>query len=85
VRVSRSFGALKAVDGVDLTVAPGARHALIGPNGAGKSTLFKLVTGVLRTHAGPLSWPAGRDGLSEVRRGRLGMSRRCSTPACSPR
>jgi len=29
--VSRSFGALKAVDGVDLTVAPGARHALIGP------------------------------------------------------
>ena len=73
--VSRSFGALKAVDAVDLTVAPGARHALIGPNGAGKSTLFKLVTGVLRTHAGTVEL-AGRDvtGLSEVRRGRLGMS-----------
>jgi branched-chain amino acid transport system ATP-binding protein len=73
--VSRSFGALKAVDGVDLTVVAGARLALIGPNGAGKSTLFKLVTGVLRTHAGTVEL-AGRDvtGLSEVRRCRLGMS-----------
>jgi branched-chain amino acid transport system ATP-binding protein len=73
--VSRSFGALKAVDGVDLTVAPGARHALIGPNGAGKSTLFKLVTGTMRAHAGTVQL-AGRDvtGLSEVRRCRLGMS-----------
>jgi len=73
--LSRSFGALTAVDGVDLAVAPGARHALIGPNGAGKSTLFKLVTGVLRAHAGSVEL-AGRDvtRLSEVRRSRLGMS-----------
>ena len=73
--VSRSFGALRAVDGVDLEVAPGARHALIGPNGAGKSTLFKLVTGVLRPHAGTVSFE-GRDvtRTSEVRRCRLGMS-----------
>ncbi|WP_300013547.1 ABC transporter ATP-binding protein [Pseudonocardia sp.] len=73
--VSRSFGALTAVDRVDLTVAPGARHALIGPNGAGKSTLFKLVTGTMRADAGRIEL-AGRDvtGLSEVRRNRLGMS-----------
>jgi branched-chain amino acid transport system ATP-binding protein len=73
--LSRSFGALKAVDGVDLEVAPGARHALIGPNGAGKSTLFKLVTGVLRPSAGTVSL-AGSDvtRTSEVRRCRLGMS-----------
>jgi branched-chain amino acid transport system ATP-binding protein len=71
----RSFGALAAVDGVDLAVAPGARHALIGPNGAGKSTLFKLVTGTLRARAGRVEL-AGRDvtGLSEVARCRLGMS-----------
>jgi branched-chain amino acid transport system ATP-binding protein len=71
----RSFGALAAVDGVDLTVAPGARHALIGPNGAGKSTLFTLVTGTVRAHAGTVEL-AGRDvtRLSEVARCRLGMS-----------
>lgn len=71
----RSFGALRAVDGVDLTVAPGARHALIGPNGAGKSTVFKLVTGTMRAHGGTVEL-AGRDvtRLSEVARCRLGMS-----------
>ncbi|MCO1657823.1 ABC transporter ATP-binding protein [Pseudonocardia humida] len=71
----RSFGALAAVDGVDLEVAPGARHALIGPNGAGKSTLFKLVTGTMRADAGTVEL-AGRDvtGQSEVARCRLGMS-----------
>jgi branched-chain amino acid transport system ATP-binding protein len=73
--LSRSFGALKAVDGVDLAVADGARHALIGPNGAGKSTLFKLVTGTMRAHGGTVELE-GRDvtGLSEVKRCRLGMS-----------
>ncbi|MCY7340870.1 MAG: ABC transporter ATP-binding protein [Pseudonocardia sp.] len=73
--LSRSFGALKAVDGVDLTVAPGARHALIGPNGAGKSTMFSLVTGTMRADAGTVAL-AGRDvtAMSEVRRCRLGMS-----------
>src|SRR5213594_589616 len=38
--VSRHFGGLKAVANVNLTLQPGARHALIGPNGAGKTTLF---------------------------------------------
>ena len=73
--LGRSFGALKAVDGVDITVERGARHALIGPNGAGKSTLFKLVTGTMRAHAGTVEL-AGRDvtRLSEVARCRLGMS-----------
>jgi branched-chain amino acid transport system ATP-binding protein len=73
--LSRSFGALKAVDGVDLVVEKGARHALIGPNGAGKSTLFKLVTGTMRAHAGAVEL-TGRDvtRLSEVVRCRLGMS-----------
>ncbi|SHN38199.1 ABC transporter ATP-binding protein [Cryptosporangium aurantiacum] len=69
-----AFGALRAVDGVDLTVAAGSRHALIGPNGAGKSTLFKLLTGGLRADGGTVSL-GGRDvtRLSEVRRCRLGL------------
>lgn len=71
----RSFGALTAVDDVDLEVAPGARHALIGPNGAGKSTLFKLVTGVLPAEAGRVTLDgADVTRTSEVRRSRLGMS-----------
>jgi branched-chain amino acid transport system ATP-binding protein len=49
---SRHFGGLKAVDGVNLTVRPGERHALIGPNGAGKTTLFNLISGELPTTEG---------------------------------
>ena len=73
--LARSFGALKAVDDVDLAVEPGARHALIGPNGAGKSTLFKLVTGTMRAAAGTVELN-GQDvsRRSEVQRCRLGMS-----------
>ena len=41
----RSFGALTAVNGVTLEVAPHERRAIIGPNGAGKTTLFNLITG----------------------------------------
>lgn len=72
--VSRAFGALRAVDGVDLEVRPGARHALIGPNGAGKTTLFRLITGLLRVSSGRVEL-GGREvtRLSEVRRARLGI------------
>jgi branched-chain amino acid transport system ATP-binding protein len=48
----RSFGALTAVNGVTLAVAPRERRAIIGPNGAGKTTLFNLVTGHLAPTAG---------------------------------
>jgi len=72
--VRRTFGALHAVDGVDLSVARGARHALIGPNGAGKSTLLRLIAGGLRVSAGRV-WFDGRDvtGDPEPRRARLGI------------
>ena len=50
--LSRSFGTLKAVSDVSMTVDAGSRHAVIGPNGAGKSTLFALVAGSLGATAG---------------------------------
>ncbi|HTT38139.1 MAG TPA: ABC transporter ATP-binding protein [Burkholderiales bacterium] len=43
--VHKRFGRTPIINGVDLTVAKGERHAVIGPNGAGKSTLFNLVSG----------------------------------------
>ena len=48
----KAFGATKVIQGVDLAIAPGERHAVIGPNGAGKSTLFHLVSGRLRPDQG---------------------------------
>ncbi|HEY7619790.1 MAG TPA: sugar ABC transporter ATP-binding protein [Solirubrobacteraceae bacterium] len=50
--VSKHFGAVRALDGVSLTVARGSIHALVGENGAGKSTLGRLVAGVLQPDAG---------------------------------
>jgi len=44
--LSIEFGGLRAVDGMNLTVAPGERHVLMGPNGAGKTTLFNLISGI---------------------------------------
>ena len=50
--LTRWFGADRAVDGVDLTVASGEIHALVGLNGAGKTTLMKKLLGMLRPDAG---------------------------------
>src|SRR5229473_1086109 len=50
----RRFGALVAVDHVDLSVDQGEIRAVIGPNGAGKSTVFNLITSVLKPTAGEI-------------------------------
>lgn len=51
----RGFGGRRAVDGVDLRVAPGERVAVVGPNGAGKTTLLRIAATLLRREAGSLS------------------------------
>jgi len=58
--LSRSFGGLKAVSGVNLTLSPGELHAVIGPNGAGKSTLVNLLSGELAASSGQIRL-AGQD------------------------
>ena len=69
----RTFGAFRAVDGVDLEVHGGTIHSVIGPNGAGKTTLFRLLTGILRPTAGTLEFAgeeiAGKQPHVVARRG----------------
>jgi branched-chain amino acid transport system ATP-binding protein len=74
--VSRHFGGLKAVDGVNLAVQPGERHAIIGPNGAGKTTLFNVISGELPATEGRIVL-FGNDvtRLPPHRRAALGISR----------
>jgi branched-chain amino acid transport system ATP-binding protein len=54
VGLYKNFGALKVTQNVNLSLMPGARHALIGPNGAGKTTLVNQITGVLKPNAGTI-------------------------------
>src|SRR3954451_12577442 len=48
----RSYGGVRAVDGVDLAIAPGEVVALLGPNGAGKSTTIDILLGLSRPDSG---------------------------------
>jgi branched-chain amino acid transport system ATP-binding protein len=52
--LTRYFGGLKAVDGVDFALNPGEIHALIGPNGAGKTTFVSLLSGRLPAQSGTI-------------------------------
>jgi branched-chain amino acid transport system ATP-binding protein len=74
--LSISFGGLKAVESVSLSVPRGAIVALIGPNGAGKTTLFNLVSGFLKPLDGTVALD-GRDitGMPPHQICRLGMTR----------
>lgn len=57
--VSIRFGAVRALDGVDLTVRSGEIHTLMGENGAGKSTLLKILTGVYKADSGEIRLEGG--------------------------
>ncbi len=48
----KTFGAIHAVDGVDLSLVPGHIYGLIGPNGSGKTTLIRLLVGLARATSG---------------------------------
>ena len=75
-KLSKTFGALKASDGIDFDVVEGETHAVIGPNGAGKTTFIGQLAGNLRPDAGRIAF-AGEDitRLSASRRARKGLAR----------
>jgi ABC-2 type transport system ATP-binding protein len=50
----KTFGATRALDGLELSVAPGTVHGFLGPNGSGKSTTLRILLGMLRADAGTL-------------------------------
>jgi ABC-2 type transport system ATP-binding protein len=50
--LSKAFGPIQAVDGVDLELEAGRIYGLLGPNGSGKTTLIRLLTGLARPTAG---------------------------------
>jgi branched-chain amino acid transport system ATP-binding protein len=74
--LSISFGGVKAVDGVSLSVDAGEIHSVIGPNGAGKTTLFNLIAGQYQPTSGRVTL-AGADitGLPPDQLARRGLSR----------
>jgi len=60
--VTKRYGAVTALDGLSITVAPGEVYGVLGPNGAGKTTFLRMLFGLIRPDAGSLevlgrSWP----------------------------
>jgi branched-chain amino acid transport system ATP-binding protein len=84
--ILKTFGNLKAVDGVDLEVGPNLITGVIGPNGAGKTTLFNLIAGSLKPDAGEVAFAGTRiDGLSPDHIFRQGLARTFQIPRPFPR
>jgi branched-chain amino acid transport system ATP-binding protein len=80
-RVTRSYGAVRAADGVSLSVRAREVLGIIGPNGAGKTTVFNLIGGDVRADAGGIRF-LGQDitRLAPHQRCRLGIGRSYQIP-----
>src|SRR6201746_2644345 len=73
----KSFGGIKAVQGVDISIADRTLHALIGPNGAGKTSAFNLVSGMYPPDEGTVSLlgqPIGGETPEEIATAGIGRS-----------
>ena len=79
--VSKSYGALKVIDDITLSVSEGETLGILGPNGAGKTTLFNLISGDVRADAGRIEYE-GRDvtGLKPHQRCQAGIGRSYQVP-----
>ena len=80
-QVGKRFGGFVALDGINLTVAPGERLGLIGPNGSGKSTLVNCICGTLQNETGAVHFDGRKmDGLAAHQRTILGVARSFQLP-----
>ena len=79
--VAKSYGALKVIDAISLSVTEGETLGILGPNGAGKTTLFNLISGDTRCDGGSVHYE-GRDitALKPHQRCRLGLGRSYQVP-----
>src|SRR3954467_626175 len=72
----KTFGGVRALDGVSFDIREGELAGLIGPNGSGKTTAFNVITGVFKPTAGAITFRGARvDGKTPDRNAALGMSR----------
>jgi ABC-2 type transport system ATP-binding protein len=62
--VRKTFGDVRAVDGVSFTVRRGTITGLLGRNGAGKTTTIRMITGIFMPDSGDINWLASSDGIS---------------------
>jgi len=78
--MKKSYGAIKAVDGVTMSVGPGEIVGVIGPNGSGKTTLFNSILGQIKPTAGAVEF-CGEDitGMSPLMLSRRGVGRTFQT------
>ena len=60
--LTKTYGAVRALDGLDLIVPRGGVYGVLGPNGAGKSTLFRILLGLIRPTQGEVEILGGRPG-----------------------
>jgi branched-chain amino acid transport system ATP-binding protein len=80
-QVGKRFGGFVALDGINLSVAPGERLGLIGPNGSGKSTLVNCICGTLQNETGSVTFDGKTvDGLPAHQRTILGLARSFQLP-----
>lgn len=79
--LSKSYGAVRALDGLSLSIPRGGVYGVLGPNGAGKSTLFRVLLGLVRPSAGTASVMGGAVGqVATMRR----MGSMIETPRYPP-
>jgi branched-chain amino acid transport system permease protein len=79
--LTRHFGGVRAVDGIDLSIEPGESVGIVGANGSGKTTLLNMIAGAEKPDSGRIGW-AGRDisGLPPYRVARAGIARSFQAP-----
>ena len=79
--ITKRFGGFVALDGVELSVAPGERLGMIGPNGSGKSTLVNCICGTLQNETGNVRFDNQvMDGLAAHQRTHKGLARSFQLP-----